>query len=193
MRLFLLNPEQPFDTSDIATRSRLTPSVSRQTVTQLIGMRLIKKKSFIKETTTARGATKRKRVQGYILNTEFRYIKELKQFLIEGEVFKHEDLVRRFRPAGRIHMLVVSGIFVQTTPSRLDLLIVGDHLKKPLIQKAVMVLESEIGRELSYVVFDTADFNYRVSMYDKLIRDVFDYPHERLIVSKEYSSFVLPS
>jgi hypothetical protein len=90
-------------------------------------------------------------------------------------------------------MLVASGIFVQNTQSRLDLLIVGDHLKKNFIQKTVSILESELGKELSYVVFDTADFNYRVSMYDKLIRDVFDYPHERLIASKEYTSFVLPS
>ncbi len=43
---------------------------------------------------------------------------ELKQLLVEGDFFKHEDLVRRFRPAGRIQFLVVSGIFIQNSESR---------------------------------------------------------------------------
>jgi hypothetical protein len=30
-------------------------------------------------------------------------------------------------------------------------------------------------------------------MYDKLIRDVFDFPHERLIASKDFSSFAMPN
>ncbi len=62
-----------------------------------------------------------------------------------------------------------------------------------MIQKTISVLESELGRELSYAIFDTNDFKYRVSMYDKLIRDVFDYPHERLIASKDFASFIMPS
>lgn len=193
MRLFLLNPDQAFDGSDVTSRSRVSSTMTRSIVAQLLAMKLIKRKSFIKETTTARGKIKRKRTSGYMLNNEFPYIRELKHLLVEGEFFKQEDLAKRFRPAGRIHMLVTSGVFVHDTPSRLDLLIVGDNLKKNYIQKVVAVLESELGRELSYVIFDSADFDYRVSMYDKLIRDVFDYPHERLIASKEYTSFVLPS
>ena len=72
-------------------------------------------------------------------------------------------------------------------------MIVGDNLKKNVIQKTVNVLESELGKELAYAVFESADFKYRVSMYDKLLRDVFDYPHEPLIASKEFSIFTLPN
>jgi hypothetical protein len=193
MRLFLLNPEQPFDSSDIIARSRISSGDARSILANFLSMKLIKRKSFIKENTDRYGRIKKKRVAGFVLREDFPYIRELKSFLVEGEFFKQEDLAKRFRPAGRIHMLVASGIFVQNTQSKLDLLIVGDHLKKNFIQKTVTILESELGKELSYVVFDTADFNYRVSMYDKLIRDVFDYPHERLIASKEYTTFVLPS
>ena len=42
-------------------------------------------------------------------------------------------------------------------------------------------IESEIGREIRYAVFDTPDFQYRYNMCDKLIRDVLDYPHEKVI------------
>lgn len=192
MRLFLLNPEQCFDVADIEERSRLQRAVARQQVNQLAGMTLVKKKSFMKEVVNSRGA-KKVRIQGWCLNTEFPYIAELKSLLIEGEFFKHAELAKRFKPAGRIQFLVVSGIFIQNSESRLDVLIVGDNLKKSFIQKTIAVLESELGKELSYAVFETADFKYRIAMYDKLLRDVFDYPHERLIATKDFTAFTLPN
>ena len=194
MRLFLLNPEQAFCLDDITDRSRLQSPLARRTLTQLVGMALIKKKSFAKEVTDARnGKVKKKRVQGWILNPDFPYIAELKQLLVEGEFFKNEDVVRRFKPAGRIQFLVVSGIFIQHSGSRLDLLIVGDNLRRSYIQKTVSVLESELGKELTYVVFEVADFKYRVSMYDKLLRDMFEYPHERLVAAKDFGGFSFPN
>jgi len=190
MRLFLLNPEAGYEAADVTDRCRISSIHSRKAIAQLAGMDLVQKRSFVKEV-QVRGKTIKKRVQGWFLNPEFPYINELRQLLIEGEFFKHSDIARRFKPAGRIQLLVVSGIFIQDSESRLDLLIVGDNLKKNFIQKTVSVLESELGKELSYAVFDTADFKYRVSMYDKLLRDVFDFPHEPLIASKEFSVFTL--
>ena len=194
MRLFLLNPEQGFETSDVADRSRLSMSVTRRTMTGLVGMGFVKKKSFIKEVTDGRsGKIKKKRVQGLFLNVEFPYITELKGLLIEGDFIKQDDIVKRFRPAGIMQLLVVSGMFTKNSESRLDLRSVGDNIRKSYIQKTIAVLESELGKELSYALFDTNDFKYRVSMYDKLLRDLFDYPHERLLASKEFSGFVFPS
>lgn len=192
MRLFLLNPEVGFETTDITDRCRISAAHSRRSVVQLAAMDLVQKRSMVKEVTNGRtGKVTKKRVQGWFLNPAFPYINELRQLLVEGQFFKHSDIARRFKPAGRIQLLVVSGIFIQDSESRLDLLIVGDNLKKNVIQKTVNVLESELGKELSYAVFETADFKYRVSMYDKLLRDVFDFPHEPLIASKEFSVFTL--
>lgn len=194
MRLFLLNPDTGFEGSDVSERSRLAPAVARRVIVQLAGMDLITKRTFTKEMKNRRtGKVTKKRVQGWFLNPEFPYINELRQLLVEGEFFKHAELAKRFKPAGRIQLLVVSGIFIQDSESRLDLLIVGDNLKKNLIQKVVSVLESELGKELAYAVFETADFRYRISMYDKLLRDVFDYAHEPLIASKEFSGLTLPN
>ncbi len=194
MRLFLLNPDQGFETASIADRSRLSSPVTRQAVNQLSAMCLVKKRSFIKETVDGRtGKTKKKRVQGWFLNPEFPYIKEMKALLIEGDFFKHDELVKRFRPAGKVQLLVVSGVFMQQSGSRLDILLVGDNISKKYVQKAVAVLESELGTELSYAVFDSSDFKYRVSMYDKLLRDMFEYPHTRLLAGKDFSTFVFPN
>jgi hypothetical protein len=193
MRLFLLNQEQCFDASDVGDRARLQGTIVRKTLLGLSAMSLIKKKSFIKESVDARnGKTKKKRVSGWYLNAEFPYVEELKKLLVEGEFFHKSDLVKRFRPAGRLHLLVVSGIFIQDSESRLDILVVGDNLKKAYIKKVVSVLESELGKELAYAVFETTDFRYRASMYDKLIRDVFEYQHQKLLASKEFVDFSLP-
>jgi len=194
MRLFLLNPIQGFEPADVADRSRIGLAIARRMTGQLAAMDLVRKRSFVKEVTNKRtGKVKKKRTSGWFLNHEFPYIDELRGLLVEGDFFKHADLVKRFRPAGRIHLLVVSGIFMQHSDNRLDILIVGDNIRKAAIQKTISVLESELGRELSYAVFDTNDFKYRVSMYDKLIRDVFDYPHERLIASKDFAAFSMPN
>ena len=54
-------------------------------------------------------------------------------------------------------------------------------MKKSAIAKALRALEAEMGKELRYAAFGTKDFSYRLGMYDKFVRDIIDYPHERLI------------
>ena len=43
------------------------------------------------------------------------------------------------------------------------------------------IIESEIGKELRYAYFSTEDFQYRLSMCDKLTRDILDYPHKKIL------------
>lgn len=192
IRLFLLNPGQGFEAGDIAERSRTLAPLVRQTILALASIDLIKKRSFIKEKTSG-GKVKKKRVDGWFLNPAFPYIDNLRQLLVEGEFFKHHDIAKRFRSAGRIQLLVISGVFIKESESRLDILIVGDNLKKNVIARTIQILESELGKEIEYAVFEVADFNYRISMYDKLLRDVFLYPHERLIATKDFTMFTLPN
>lgn len=192
MRLFLLNPESGFEPADIMERCRISSAHARQSLTKLASMDFIQKKFFYKEVANGRtGKISKKKVNGWFLNPNFPYINELRQLLVEGEFFKNEELSKRFKPVGRVQLLVISGIFIQDSDSRLDLLIVGDNLKKNLINKTVNILESELGKELEYAVFETSEFKYRVSMYDKLLKDVFDYPHQVLLASKDFSIFNL--
>jgi len=59
-------------------------------------------------------------------------------------------------------------------------------MKKNVLQKVVKSLEAEIGKELDYAVFDTEEFKYRIDMYDKLVCDIIDLPHEKLIDDGSY-------
>ena len=77
--------------------------------------------------------------------------------------------------------MVLSGIFIRESDSVVDILIVGDKIKKHVVESALGSIEAELGKELTYAFFETNDFKYRIGVYDKFIRDIFDYPHKKII------------
>ena len=64
-------------------------------------------------------------------------------------------------------------------------------MKKSKIEEGIHRLEAEIGAEMVYAIFDTKEFLYRLSMYDKLVRDILDFPHEIILQTKELSTQAL--
>ena len=49
-------------------------------------------------------------------------------------------------------LILVSGVFIKSADSRVDLLIVGDKMRRSKIEKEVRRLEAEIGVELVYAL-----------------------------------------
>ena len=86
--------------------------------------------------------------------------------------------------------MVVPGVFIGNKESRVDVMIIGDKLKKNIFQQVIKGLEAEIGKELNYVIFDTEEFKYRLDMYDKLVCDIIDLPHEVLIDNGQLSTYL---
>jgi hypothetical protein len=115
------------------------------------------------------------------LNHDYKYINAFKEFFVTTNPLSTDTMVKRLSQAGSIKLLVVSGVFIENPESRLDLLIVGDKLDKEAIDKSIQYFESTLGRELRYASMETIDFSYRISMYDKLIRDILDYPHRKIL------------
>ncbi len=172
MRLFLLNQETLMTPAIIASRSNVSPAITRREVSILSRGGFIKKK---------KGQIDGRSKEGWCFDPRFEYTESLQQFLFGTEFVDQGSLTKRFKKAGRIKLLVLSGIFNNNPDSRLDLLLVGDNLKRPLIEKIIRSLEAEIGKEILYSAFETEEFMYRASMYDKLIRDVIDFPHVALV------------
>lgn len=194
MRLFLFHPGVGFDKKGLIQKSKINPSILNAELLLLEKSSFIIKKEtvIVTETIIKKKATKnspkkletkvtKKRTMGYFLNPAFPLLDALQSLLLESELVTVPDLPARFKPAGKIKLFVTSGIFMRNPDQGLDLLIVGDKLNLSVVQKTIALLESEIGKELQYATFDTAEFLYRIKMYDKLIRDLFDYPHQKLI------------
>jgi len=174
MRLFLLNRNKGFKNADIVKRSRVKPATVRRE------LKLLSAVGFVK-----------KRGEDWSFNPLFKYSSELEDLLINTETLSNETILRHFKSAGKTKLLLVSGVFIKDKDSRVDLLIVGDKMKRGRIEEGVRKLEAEIGAELTYAVFETKEFIYRVNMYDKLVRDILDFPHQVLLETKELSTQAL--
>ena len=172
MRLFLLNQENVFSSGMVSSRSNVSSAFTRKELSILSRAHFIKRK---KEKQNG------KTVDGWIFDPKFEHTSSLTNLLFGTEFIDKTELARRFRRSGRIKLLLLSGIFNHNSNVRLDLLLVGDNLRRPVIERIIRSLESEIGKEISYAAFETQEFIYRASMYDKLIRDIIDFPHEKVI------------
>ena len=181
MRLFLFHPDEVYDLDTVVTRSRSKREMVRRELDQLVKADVLRKVTThlpSKSKKTQNGKPAKKKVNGWRLNEEFPYLRSLQNMLINTKPLRNDELKKRFQRAGTIKLIIVAGIFIQDDDSRIDLLVVGDKLQEAKVRDVVKELEAEVGRELLYTSFKTDDFEYRMSVYDKLIRDVLDYPHE---------------
>lgn len=184
IKLFLLNPDSAFDNPQTAERARVSNTTARQEINNLEQIGFIKQKSYIKEIKKQKDREikiVKKRVSGWTLDPKFPYIDAIKAFLANVNPFKHKDIVEKISRAGKMQLLIISGIFIKDPDSRVDLLVVGDDLKLGQLDNIIKTIESEMGKEIRYAVFETAEFNYRLAMFDKLIQDILEFPHEKII------------
>lgn len=180
MKFFLLNQELPISIEDLALRLRVKPKLIKADLVELSKVGMIKAKVVTKTVQTAR-TSKKKKYPGYIALKEFTLSEPLRSLLVDAAGTHIPDLLPRFAKVGKIALFIVSGIFLHDNDRTMDLMIVGDRLERKAIDRKIKELEAEIGKELRYAIFETEEFMYRLSMYDKLLRDMLDYPHEKLI------------
>ena len=190
MRLFLLNSEDIFETTAIIKRSKITKALAQKEVALLYRAGFIVKKQFTKVTLSKKKGAQpsKKKAVGWRLNLKYSILPTLKILLLNSEPLKRTEIASKFKKAGNIKLIITSGVFMQESDSRVDILIVGDNLNKGMIETALRNVEAEVGKELSYAFFNTQEYNYRLGICDKFVRDVLDYPHtivmDKLTVDK---------
>ena len=177
MRLFLLNKGKSFVSKDIVKRSRVSPETVRRELRLLASIYFIKKRLST--------------LSDWSFNSSFKYAEEMEDLLVRSDSLNKKNILDNFKKVGQVKLILVSGVFIKSADSRVDLLIVGDKMRRSKIEKEVRRLEAEIGVELVYALFETKEFIYRLNMYDKLVRDILDYSHEILFQAKELSTQAL--
>ena len=184
IRLFLFNPAVPFFTKEVSTRSKCNIGTAKKDLALLVKADIIRKRKFSKDIEVKRGrgvVIKKLKGQGFILNEKFPYLNPLKALLTVASIQADESLTKCFASAGRIKLLMAAGVFIQNWDSRVDLLVVGDELNIAKIEAIIKNIEADIGKEIAYSAFETQDFEYRMGIHDRLVRDILDYPHVTLI------------
>lgn len=189
MRLFLFNPADSYDKRDIIKKSKVSLSVANSIVRQLEEAGMIKKKIFFKEIKQNKKnnpfdklRARKKKTNGWTLDSKFPHLIPLQNLLLNKELLTDDQIIKKIQKTGKIKLIVLSGVFVnRMEDSRADILIVGDKINKNSLERAIQDMESQIGKELSYAVFDSGEFYYRLDICDKLIRDILDYPHKKIL------------
>jgi hypothetical protein len=169
LRLFLFNPAHSFTAIEAAERAQVSPSSARRELEALVQSGLLHR--------NRRGKQIR-----FDIQADFPYLLSLQNLLLNVSG-RAEEVLSRLRPTGVMKLIIISGIFVGEWGANVDLLVVGDKIKERAFRNQIKKLEAEIGKEIRYTLLSSADFLYRLNMSDKLMRDVFDFPH-RIVFDK---------
>lgn len=166
IKLFLFNDEAVFNKREVSKRSKISPTTASKEINLLTKAGLLKKKKT-----------------GYFLDKNFPFLAPLKELLMHSAPMQNKEISKRLSGVGKVKAVVVSGVFIQNPESRLDILVVGDDISANRLKNVIGNMESDIGRELRFALLETADFKYRQGVCDRLVRDVFEYPH-KIVVDK---------
>ncbi len=169
LRLFLFNPAQSFTLSEAAVRIRTDKSETRGELSLLVQSGLLKQ--------NRRGKQIR-----YEIRTDFTYLLALQNLLLNIST-RGEDVREQLYRTGSFKLIVIAGMFMGEWGTNIDLLVVGDKIKERSFKNQIKKLEAEIGKEIRYTLLSNQEFLYRLNMSDKLMRDVFDFPH-RIVLDK---------
>lgn len=183
MRFFLYHDDLIVSAATIADKTKSKSTVTRKELNALTAIGFIERKKGRTFVTgkSGKAISKMKEVVGYKLNPFFPHNQALKDLLFDFQLLDKRELANRFRPVGRVKLFVVSGVFLGMEKSRVDILLVGEAIKKSKAEKLFEALSAELGREVSYSIMDVEEYQYRYKMYDKLVRDIMDMPHEKVI------------
>ena len=184
MRFFLHHEDAHVSLHEIADKTKSKNALARKEVTALCSIGFLEKKrtrTVITSGTGKKSSSKVKEVIGFKLNPEFPHNQALKDLLFDFQLLDKRELANRFKPIGRIKVFIVSGVFLGLERTRIDILIVGEAIKRPKAEKIFEVLSAELGRDVIYSIMDVEEYEYRFKMYDKFVRDIIDGPHESVI------------
>lgn len=168
LRLFFFNDDIAFTIADISFRTKTPKDQVRKELTQLLAAGIARKKPG-------------KSGAAYAVNKKFPQHEPLLVFLRATTNLSDTDIINTLKKAGNLRVVTMSGLFTGAIETKVDLLVVGDNLDDKHLEAAIHSLEAEFGRELSFAAFTTEDFRYRVGVYDRLVRDVYDYPHRTIL------------
>ncbi|OGF64613.1 hypothetical protein A2Z53_02590 [Candidatus Giovannonibacteria bacterium RIFCSPHIGHO2_02_42_15] len=184
MRFFLMNPGEVFTLEQVSKSSKVLKSRLKKEINLLMSAGFIKK--GIHEThiiIKKQKKIKKRKEPGFVLNALFPYVREFRALVVDAAPVSRELIIKRFKRLGRgLKLALLSGVFVGKAEVNVpDILVVGDNLKKGPVEKILGSIESEIGKELNYVLMSTEEFKYRRGMYDRFILDILESDHDALV------------
>ena len=167
MRVFYLNPDKSLTLKEVSKMAKLSSRAVSKESKFLLSIGFLK-----------RGSKK-----SFAVSEVFPFFLALRNLIVTTSPASRENLLSFFKKNKKIKLVAIGGVFLDSAPreSNLDLLIVGNGLKRGVVEKFVKKLESEVGKEINWSFLSLTEFNDRIAMRDKFLRDFFDSKNEFII------------
>lgn len=191
LRTLVLNPNDSFSEEALAKRAKASVSVVAREVKSLDAQGVIKgtkhtvmipakpaTNSKIKKGKAVKSAKPTRKTETmWRASAEFRFARPLSAFVHEVAPVKYDDIVEGLKRSGKLAAVILSGTFMGDPSRPADLLVAADMIDDRRLESAVKRLEPAYGREIRYASFSTHEFQYRMTVQDRLLRDTLEYPH----------------
>jgi hypothetical protein len=195
LRFFLANQTTQITFTDLIKKVKISKNELKKELKNLINFNFIneitiveevevkvkQKKSGKKVQELPKTILKQIKEDGYEFNKEYDFAASLANLLLDFRFVDRQEMLSDFRKFGKISLFCLGGVFFRDEEGTLDVLIVGDALDKDKIDNYMKKLDADFGTELRYAVFESEEFKYRVNMFDRLLKDFWKRPHEKVI------------
>jgi len=168
MKLFFQNEGTFFNLREVSKRCQVSKKVVQKELQKLRKIRFLQVKI-------------QKRKKFYSLNPKFLFLNEIRTMISRLSPLYLTNLRSFFKKDSKIKLLIASGVFLQERKSAADLLIVGDKIKKSKIARVIKNLEGEVGKEIRWSLMTREEFDYRIKIQDRFLKDIFDHGHKKII------------
>ncbi len=168
LRFFILNPGKEATIAELKERMNVDGRRVRADINTLL------KIGFLKQVV-------RKKEKFFSFNESFPYYVELRNLFIKANTYPQCKELKKIEEAGRVKLILISGVFLNYDKARLDILIVCDDLNRAKLGKAIEAVEAEVGREVRYMAMTSDELNYRLDMMDRFLMDVLGSPHDIVV------------
>ena len=186
LKLFLMNPDIQFSAAEARRQLQVRPVQFAAEARRMKALGLIRSASARVAAPPAGRASKNRRPEArrtkvFSANKDYPLFTELRALCLKSAPHAKGPLAGKIKRLGAIKLAVLAGVFIDNPTSRVDLLLVGDGIRKSRMKSFIQWLEAKIGKELNYMVMSLSEFKYRMDMYDRFVRDILEFPHETVI------------
>ena len=189
IRVFIFNQDEPMTIAAAAKRASVSLQTVKREMKNLEKWGVIEKRKgagaqsekFSKSTRGKKSKRHVKEESVWCVNTQWKHLHALSSFIHEVSPIRYDNILSALKNTGRLSVVVASGCFMGDDTRPVDLIVVADNLNEDRLLQAIKSLEPLSGREIRYSVFGAPEFSYRLTIQDRLIRDILDYPHKILL------------
>ena len=164
LAILLLYPKRSFSPQELAAMTRGSIRLVSECLRELTAA----------EVTEA--ATKKGR-RYYRLNPYFPLLHELRDLVFDPKPRYDDGVAKLLRQLPEARMIVLSGVFTLAPHLPVDILLIGDMMNRQKLLRTMEEIEGLTGQEVNYALLGRSEYQERLYMNDRLLRDVLDNPH----------------